>query len=206
MNSEELRLYLPKYLSEDGETSLIKAIRSFPKISYDQFYTTQLQDTPTIYQGDGISSLTVVNIHKGEFKKSNCMVFSNTCDIDPTNKRFFSSQILYSPIVQIQDYKKLLSNGGLTENQINGHLDSIKKQEITQIFYLPKFHGILNESIVFLDRLNNYPVNKIDPEKAMQNRLFTLSDFGNYLFVFKLSIHFSRIKDRVERLNLNYDN
>ena len=86
--------------------------------------------------------------------------------------------------------------------QITDHINAIKKQEITQIFYLPKFDGKLEESIVFLDRVNNMPNTLIERDKISSNRIFTLSDYGAYLFLLKLSIHFTRVQDKVERKSI----
>jgi len=93
----------------------------------------------------------------------------------------------------------LLDNGIYSRESIESHLESIRNQMITQIFYLPKGQKIEHESIVFLDRLNNCNNEIIDRERLQDIRLFTLSQYGHYLFVFKLSIHFTRIMEGVER-------
>ena len=103
----------------------------------------------------------------------------------------------------LEKYKeKVLIPLNKTTNQIESHLLELKKQRITQIFYLPKLDGILEESIVFLDRVFHIPNDCIDRSKLSNQRIFTLSDFGNYLFVFKLSLHFNRIQDKVERQSI----
>ncbi len=131
------------------------------------------------------------------------MVISNTCDIDPDNKRLFPSQIVYSPIFNLNKYKThLLMNSSKTEHQINDHIQSIKRQEITQIFYLPAIEDIIKESIVFFDRVCSCSNSYIDRNKLPRQRLFTLSDYGEYLFLLKISIHFTRIQDSVERKSI----
>ena len=61
----------------------------------------------------------------------------------------------------------------------------------------------MDDSIVFFDRVCNFPNNKIPRENLKEQRLFTLSDYGSYLFLLKLSIHFTRIQDKVERKSVN---
>lgn len=68
-----------------------------------------------------------------------------------------------------------------------------------QIFFLPKVFGKLEESIVFLDRINNCSNKTVSRVNIDNQRIFTLNDYGEYLFLLKLSIHFTRMKDKVDR-------
>lgn len=200
MNFEELKIYLPKFLSSDSERELFKGLKDFPDNIDERFYTNYLKDSKIIYQGDGVRDLLIVNLPQNVIKPAPSIILSNTCDIDIQNKRVFPSQVVYAPIFNLEKYKKaLLSKSEKSKEQINDHIISIRKQEITQVFYLPKYDGVIEESIVFLDRLNNMPNKIIERDKIETKRLFTLSDYGAYLFVLKLSIHFTRIQDKVER-------
>ncbi len=87
----------------------------------------------------------------------------------------------------------------LTERSIISHIDDIRKQKISQIFYLPKGGKLENESFVFLDRINNLPSSYFKEEEIKESRIFTLSDYGFYIFLFKLSVHFTRIRESVQR-------
>jgi len=203
MNLNEIKIYLPKFLSSESERELFDGLKDFPVNIDERLYTTYLNDTKIIYQGDGLNNLLVVNLPKHEIKPAPCIILSNTCDIDLQNKRNFPSQIVYAPIFSLEKYKQtLLKNSEKSKEQIVDHINSIKKQEITQIFYLPKFNGKLEESIVFLDRVNNMPNTLIERDKIASNRIFTLSDYGAYLFLLKLSIHFTRVQDKVERKSI----
>ena len=46
------------------------------------------------------------------------------------------------------------------------------------------------------------PNTLIERDKINYNRIFTLSDYGAYLFLLKLSIHFTRVQDKVERKSI----
>ncbi|MFA5597647.1 MAG: hypothetical protein WDA26_08785 [Pusillimonas sp.] len=200
MNFDEIRIYLPKFLSAESERELFKGLKDFPENIDDRLYTTYLTDTKIIYQGDGLNNLLVVNLPMSEIKPAPSIILSNTCDIDLQNERNFPSQIVYAPIFSLEKYKQtLLKKSKKSNKQIIDHINAIKKQEITQVFYLPKLEGKLEESIVFLDRVNNMPNNLIERDKITSNRIFTLSDYGAYLFLLKLSIHFTRVQDKVER-------
>ncbi|NJW54857.1 hypothetical protein, partial [Salinimicrobium oceani] len=136
-------------------------------------------------------------------KPAKSIILSNTCDIDPANKRNFPSRIVYAPIIELDKYRKtILSNSKKNPQQIESHIDASKKQEITQVFYVPSLGDKLKDSIVFLDRVCNLPNEAVEREKVTERRVFTLSDYGSYLFLLKLSIHFTRIQDQVERKSL----
>lgn len=200
INFEELKIYLPKYLSPDSEKELFDGLKEFPQNIDTRFYTTRLHESNIIYQGDGLNDLLVINLPDKTIKTTPCMILSNTCDMDLTNHRIFESRIVYAPIFNLAKYKKyLICESRKNEQQINSHIQSIKEQKITQILYLPRQSESFEESIVFLDRVNNLSNKMIDRNKLSENRIFTLSNYGAYLFALKLSIHFSRIKDGVDR-------
>jgi hypothetical protein len=204
MNLNDLKIFLPKYLSGESEKELFDSLKDFPTNIDQRLYTNYLKSEPIIFQGDGLQNLLAINLPSTETKEVSGMVISNTCDIDLKNKRNFPSQIIYAPIIDIEKYSDSLKQRLPTE-KVNGHLEAIRKQYITQIFYLPPFLNKLKESIVFLDRLHNIGNDYYDRSKLDTSRIFTLSDYGNYLFLFKLSLHFTRIQDRVERKSMLND-
>lgn len=204
MKLEDFKLYLPKFLSAESEKELFNSLKDFPKNIDSRIYTNYLSNSDIIYQGDGISDMLFVNLPSPEIKPVPSMILTNTCDIDIVNVRNFPSQVVYAPIFNISKYKEALyKNSKKTEEQIDSHINSIKNQEITQIFYLPKVEGKIDDSIVFFDRVCNFPNKLISRENLNEKRLFTLSDYGSYLFILKLSIHFTRIQDKVERKSVN---
>ncbi len=199
MKLEDIKIYLPKYLSAESEKKLFEGLKDFPGNIDEGLYTNFLKNTFVVYQGDGIKNMPVYHYPKKESKPIPSIIFSNTCDIDPENKRNFPSQIVYAPIFDLEKYRAaLLKNSSKKPTQINDHITAIKNQEVTQIFYLPQY-GNLKDSIVFLDRVFNCPNNYIEQQHLKTTRIFSLSDYGIYLFVMKLSIHFTRIQDKVER-------
>ena len=155
---EEIQKYLPQYLSSTDQDQLFLDIRKFPNNIDYRFYSAPLTQDENIYQGDGINELLVINLPSNELKFIPSMILSNTCDIDQDNKRLFSSRALYSPIFQLDKYRNSLisdyvSTDELPMQSIEDHIDTIKRQEVTQILYLPVGCGLMNESIVFLTGL-----------------------------------------------------
>ncbi len=195
----DIQLYLPKYLSEANYKTLLKELKSFPDNIDQRMYTTSLEKD-VLYQGDGFDSLPymdMMNIDKGK-KEHYSIILSNTCDIDQDNKRLYPSSIMYAPIIDLEKYIGILREQGVNEGIIVNHLRDIRKQSITSILYLPNNERI-TESIVFLDRIMNIGNDYIKRDTLLHNRLFSLSDYGFYLLLFKISVHFSRIQEKVNR-------
>lgn len=203
MPLDDLRVYLPKYLSAENYDQLISQLRDFPANIDKRIYTTELEPN-ILYQGDALDDMPVVNIDNLELgvKKRPCMIISNTCDMDLANKRLYPTTIMYTPLFRLDNYVKVLKQYGASEEKIKNHLSDVKAQKVSSMFYLPSI-GNLGESIVFLDRILNVSQKFIDRDTVESRRKFSLSDYGFYLFVFKLSIHLSRIREGVNRGSIN---
>ncbi len=200
LSIKDIELYLPKYLSPETEDKLFKDLSSFPDNIDDRIYISNELDPDVIYQGDGLNDLLVINLPEQDIHKLPCMVLSNTCDINLGNKRQFRSNIIYSPIVKLDKYASLLISNGIYDAQsIESHLITLKNQRITQIFYLPIGMNLDYEGLIFFDRLVSCDNESIDRTNINEQRLFTLSQYGHYLFLFKLSVHFTRIMEGIER-------
>lgn len=195
---ENIKQYLPKYLSAESYKELIGEVKAFPGNIDSRFYTDYLKDK-IIYQGDGLKSLPTINFNTMTRKDCISIILSNTCDMDPENKRMFGSQIVYAPIIELNKYKSVLEQAHLLPEKIEDHIKAIKSQELTQILYLPQYGEVLKESIVFLDRIFNVDNTFINRENLNETRVFSLSDYGNYVFLLKISIHFTRMQDKVDR-------
>lgn len=195
MDSNDLGVYLPKYLSPETEAKLFDDLSQFPENIDERMYT-QLDDEH-VFQGDAISDLLVVQLPELDVKRRTCLILSNTCDLDPANKRLFVSHLMYCPIIDLNRYQQFLSNHGHPEEKIDSHLANVRKQRVTQIFYLPDGPRI-SESLVFLDHVMNNKVDQL-PAPIAEYRVFSLSQYGFYLLLYKLSIHFTRMAEGVDR-------
>ena len=192
MNSKDFNIYLPKYLSDEEVKVLFEDLKKFPNNIDSRFYSFFSIDDAIVYQGDGIK-----NIPEIESKKTNNLVLSNTCDIDLDNDRKIPSRILFTPIISLSKIEENLLKK-FPAQKVETFLESIRKQEITQILFLPKNENI-EDSIIFFDRTNSLPNSIIDRNEAKNLRIFSLSQFGFYIFLIKLSIHFTRVKEGVRR-------
>ena len=201
---EEVKKYLPQYLSSTAQQELFKELDHFPDNIDQRIYTSQLTDEENIFQGDGIQNLLYINFPSTDIGEVPAMILSNTCDIDPSNKRLMPLRMVYTPIFNLGKYEQSLikshaETGTKSIQSINSHISDIRKQYISHIFYLPKGGRLQDDSIIFFDRLNNCPADSIESQELSNRKIFTLSDYGFYLFLFKLSVHFTRIRDGVSR-------
>jgi len=201
---EEIKRYLPYYLSADDRQKLFEDLKKFPQNIDKRMYSESLLTKPLIYQGDGIDGLMVYNPPETGAHPAPVCVLSNSCDIDQANRRFFASRVVYCPIFKLSKYKNALivefvETGRYSNESVEAHIETIKQQLITQILYLPKGGRLAEDSIVFLDRPINFPLENIDLESIADKKIFILSDYGFYIFLIKLSIHFTRIQEGISR-------
>lgn len=200
----DFKNYLPQYLSSDASANLFSDLKKFPSNIDNRLYTNSLSSEKIIYQGDGLNGLLSINLPNPTTKEVPSMILSNTCDVDSDNERLMETRLVFATIFQLEKYKNLLikkfiDTGLKTEQSIEDHIALIKKQYISHIFYLPAGGKLQNESMVLFDRVNNLPNNYIERDDIPFKRIFTLSDYGFYLFIYKLSIHFTRIRENVSR-------
>lgn len=205
MPLDDIRIYLPKYLSTENYEQLISELHAFPTNIDKRMFTFGLE-REIIYQGDGLRDMPVVNIEDLSLgvKYCPCMILSNTCDMDLANSRLFPTMILYTPIFLLKNYINLLEQYGVTAEKIKNHISNVKAQKVSSMFYLPST-GDMEEAIVFLDRILHVSQKYVDRNTVEKRRLFSLSDYGFYLFVYKMSIHLSRIRESVNRGSLAKD-
>ncbi len=200
INLEELKLYLPKYLSTESEKNLFENLKDFPYNIDSRIYSNINLNESTILQGDGLEGLLVINLPDKTINETKAMVLSNTCDVYENNERIYPSSICYTPIINLDKFLNKLEIKKIASPQkIFQFVDSLKKQKISQIFFLPKSGKLQNDSFIFFDKINSCDNNRIPRNRLIQNKIFTLSNYGFYLFIFKLSIHFSRIREGLDR-------
>ncbi|WP_321891759.1 hypothetical protein [Paraburkholderia tropica] len=196
---EEAQRYLPRHLTEDDTKKLFEDIKAFPGNLDKRLYMTPVkEDEHALLQGDGIGNMLVVNLPQPEIRPTPVMLFSNSCDSDIANERAFPTALCYAPIFSLEKYLASLRKRK-DEKYVQDHESAIRRQQLTQIFFLPRSGKLEGDSIVFLDRINNCASKSFDRERLPNDRLFSLSTFGHWLFLLKLSIHFSRLTDKTER-------
>jgi hypothetical protein len=192
---ETIRLFLPKYLAPQDQRALFEELRQFP---YNKNFYWQ-SPPEDLLQGDGWRGLVMIDFYSLEKRAISGVIVSNSCDIDVRNPRTLDTKILFAPLIKVTKYRDLLSESGSTPEQIEDVLSSMRAQKITSIFHLPALSGVLDESFASLDDLHAHPLKDFSA-RTDRSRLFALNQYAFYLFLLKLSTHFSRFQEGVTRI------
>lgn len=196
---EEIKKYLPQYLSEIELNNLREELSKFPTDgTKDTVYTIALSNADYLLQGDGVANLDYINFPDVVIKPIDVILLSNTCDMSIENKRMNPCRIMYAPILKFDKYARKLRES-FPSQRVDNHLRDIKAQQISQAMFLPKGGKMDYDGIVFFDRAISIPLSEETMQSMCDNKLFTLSNFGLYLLLLKLSIHFTRIQERIDR-------
>jgi hypothetical protein len=59
---EEIKKYLPQYLSDSSQENLFEELKNFPDNIDQRFYSELLTRDKMVYQGDGLVGMLVVNL------------------------------------------------------------------------------------------------------------------------------------------------
>jgi len=198
---EKIQRHLPLYLNPEDRGALFEELKSFPDNIDQRIYTNNSDIFENnLLQGDGVDNQKLIFLPDTTIKEKRVFIISNTCDIDLSNPRIQSPKVIYCPIIKFSAYKNLVESSGFFNNpeSIQDHLTAIRKQRITSMFYLPS-HGDLDESIALLDSLNHCRLDEDCLANMIGNRVFSLGNYGFYLFLVKLSIHLNRIEEGINR-------
>lgn len=196
---DEVKQYLPKYLSDDALNALFENLKQFPENINDRLYSGILSEDDDVFQGDGLSKMLVVDLPDPKIRQSPVMIVSNTCDTSVENSRMTSPTLIYCPIIRLSKYVAILKEEGIAAERIDARVEQIKRQRVSDIFYLPYGGGLPEDCISFLERANSCNIEFLKAGDLKERRLFSLSNYGFYLFIFKLGIHFTRVHEAVER-------
>ena len=201
MNLSEIEIFLPKYLSSTSKDELYSNLKNYQGKIDARVYTQALNNEKTIFQGDGVKGLPVIFL---PFTTINSdipvIILSNTCDIITDNNRLYENVITYAPLFNLEKYKQFQLTKGISSKIVETHIDDIKNQRITSILYFPQ-NNIIEDSYIFLDKVNSCRFDNALLASLIDNKVFTLSDFGFYLFLIKISMHFTRVKERIDRFS-----
>lgn len=192
---EQIKLFLPKYLTPGQTRELFSELSRFPENV--GFYLSSSQYRDELMQGDGWRGLVLIDFFSKEERSVAGVVLSNSCDISVENVRTLPTSVLFSPLISLPRYIQRLHEAGLRQEQIDGTLAAIRRQHITNVFYLPPGSGGREEGLILLDNIHAHPL----PDFIARDctKLFTLNQYAFYIFLIKLSIHFSRFQEGVAR-------
>ncbi len=207
---ELIRTFLPKYLTPELQENLFNTVKeNFPFSNDPNLIYSVLDDN--YYQGDGLIDIPFSNFDKDSFTMAylSGILLSNSCDISSENVRLENPNFQFATIFSLDEYLLLLEKRKIGEEQIRSFVQSLKSNRISNLFYLPeKKNGeevIIKESFVRFDLNVTLPAVIFESEHYSKDyapdgdRLFSFTNYGFYLFLIKLSIHFCRFREGVFR-------
>lgn len=130
-------------------------------------------------QGDIIDKLKFVKVNAdGEIikKELKALLLSNTCDAENDNV------LLFAPLIPLINLKV--------------NKDTLKKNRIYKLLYFPGHR--YDDYVVDLSLVSSFSkelINKLLESEIIKKEA-SLSDFGYYLFLTKLTVHFMRPEDK----------
>lgn len=206
MNVETLEKYLPAYLNSDSKNSLLKFLNSdFDKnLTSSEVYLTETKDY--FMQGDIFLNIPFLRITEKEPLISDALMISNTCDVDRNNVRKTQEiNFNFIQIFRLRETIEGLKKKNISSDSIRSFENDIRKNQISNCFYLPACksesgHIQFEESYACFDKTSCYSPNFIyknykDHETKQRRRAISLTNYGFYLLIVKMSIHFCRLKE-----------
>lgn len=200
MNDYLFKEYLSSYLAAEKVEDLFESIKNFPE-NIEKIY---VKDNRSYYlQGDCVDNLPMTRL----FEKDgilNCqtiygkaVILNNSCDISEEREGGRKVNLFYSPLISLTKFEQMLERSGKNKEQICNYLKQIKKQTLSHIMYFPAFCGNKEEYLIMFDKIFScdYDLAK----KYIKHRIFSLSNYGFYSFILKMSVHFLRIREREDR-------
>lgn len=209
-NVDNLGELFPSYLSLGEKGRLAKALEQFKGksdnvINYDKFYASNIQSSH-FKQGDLLAQIRFPHwdIDKSEFIKKypNAIILSNTCDIAIENERDIDKQVCFAESFKLKDFLDYLQDKGTKPQRIKEISNSIKRQDYSNLFYMPPKNSDENEYIIFFDRVTWFPIKELEIYKSQnfnETLISTLSHFGHYLMIVKMTYHLCRVPEENER-------
>lgn len=210
---DNFELLLPKYLTSDQKSRLKDALSQFSiqreienppsELDYSNFVTkahcNYFKQSDLVYQ----IRYPHLNEDNFEFEKyyTTAIVLSNTCDISDENPHNLNKkQCVLAPVIELSTYVETLKKmDSFSDDRLSSFLSELKLQRITNIFYISDNGG--EEYIALLDKIFWFPTEELNSyiEEINDNKLFSLTHFGYYLFLLKLTFHFSRFPESLDR-------
>lgn len=197
MNVDEIRDMIPYYLTRDKAEGFMNELKSF---SSQTRIITDHQDE-LFLQGDGWHGFSLFSFATGQKRKVRGIIVSNSCDISSDNQRDIPAKVTFVPLMKLSAIEKILeSDETLSADARKNKIESIKRQESTSFFFIPS-QGILEEdSVAWFNDAHSMPTDFfLADHNQERQRIFSLTMVGFYLFLFKLSIHYCRFHEKVDR-------
>lgn len=125
------------------------------------------------------------------------LLVSNSCDASPENPRAVPLDLTVAPLLRLSNYERMLRDGGVSQAALEDAVRSIRRQEKSNLIFIPKGAGVEEDMVALLDKVQSMP--HADFESNNPQRLAVLTQRGFWVLLVKLSMHFLRPHEGVAR-------
>ncbi len=200
LDVESIQKQIPQYLSAADQEVLVRELKAISSGLTSSYLLRKSRDefSDIMLQGDGWRGFQLFLFETGERRTVRGVVLSNSCDVDPNNPRDVPARVIFAPLVKLSAYEAKLRESSISKDRIDAKISDIRKQRTTNIFFIPAEPPIEDDYLVRFDETHSMPVSA-HLASADREKLFTLSNTGFYMLVLKLSVHFCRLQEKVNR-------
>lgn len=193
---EDLRTFLSADLHRDNLTKVVAEIERMQ--AGDGMLATNHEDAPL--QGDVYDGVPYVSRRGGSLAVSprRVMLITNSCDADESNRRAIPVELTVVPVLRLSRYRQMLTDNGVGEGVADDMIGAIKRQEKTNLLYLPQGGRIPEETVALFDAAQSMTWDQFR-EIGEPQRAAVLTQRGFWLLLIKLSMHFQRPHEGVAR-------
>lgn len=169
---------------------------SSPNVAQERLQGDLLRDVPTVYLDETASPRS---------ENFTVMLLNNSCDL-PTGRMDFVSVV---PLVDFEKYVEFERRRRTTshdsqshqfrskaEEGLQGYFDSIRRNKVTELIYLPSLEGFPNGAIVLLHLVSSISAKIYQQVLRQGNRLASFTQTGLYFLLMKLTTHIARPEAR----------
>ncbi len=129
MQLDDIREFLPKYLSSAAEHDLFDCLKDFDS-SQKRMYAAVCCEPAELLQGDIVSGLPMVFLPDTTLKDAPALVLSNSCDNASTNERVDEARVTYCPIFKVFALLEAWTVAA-GRNKVDAYLESLRRQRVS---------------------------------------------------------------------------
>lgn len=149
-----------------------------PHASLDRLQGDLIKEFPTVFLDDFATPQT---------RDFTVMLMNNTCDLPDKRLDFVTA----APIIDFQKYLEFESKRR-SEESLRAYADSIRRNDKTELFYLPKFDEFQDGALVLLHMVCSVSAQVYRQALTRRKRIASFTQTGFYFLLIKLTTHIAR--------------
>jgi hypothetical protein len=175
-------------LPEEHQEPLSRNLRRIPDFSWllgaphpsaERLQGDLILDVPTVF----LDQTAVPRTHN-----FTVMVLNNTCDLPDDRLEV----VTVVPVVDFAEFLTSQRNEGRSDASLHGYAEAIRRNDITELFYLPPFGSFLGGGLGLLQFACSISQSVYLKAVNEGRRAASFSQIGFYFFLIKLTTHIAR--------------